>query len=65
MSLEPPQFNVPFAQGGNMTPQTYALLRGFYDALTEPKTSITMVSPDGSSWSITVSNAGALVVSPT
>jgi hypothetical protein len=63
MSLERPQKNVPLTEGGEMmNVQTYALLQGFYEALTEPKTSIRMQSPDGNLWDLSISNAGAVVV---
>jgi len=63
MSVEAPQINVPLTERGEMMNlETFALLQSYYEALTEPKTSIRMQSPDGSLFDVTVSNAGALVV---
>ena len=40
MSLEPPLINVPLTAGASMTPQTYALLKGYYDALVASQTTV-------------------------
>ena len=65
MSPDRPQKNVPLTESGEvMSLATYLLLLGYYEALSEPKTSIRMQSPDGSLFDVTVSNAGALVVTP-
>ena len=65
MSLNRPRKDVPLTESGEvMSLATYLLLLGYYEALSEPKTSIRMQSPDGSLFDVTVSNAGALVVTP-
>lgn len=63
MSLDPPQKNVPLTERGDMMSlETYLLLQAIYDRLTQPQTSFNMLSPNGTEYVITVSNAGALVV---
>ena len=41
MSIQPPQFNVPFSVDGKMTQETYAMLESFAKALTEAQATIT------------------------
>lgn len=64
MSLEPPQFNVPLTNNDRLTPQGYAVLKGFYDALALPQTSVLMQSPNGTRYVVTVTDGGALSVAP-
>lgn len=60
MTIEP-QINVPLSSSGVMTVETYAMLKSFYDAITDTN-AITLKSPNGTLYEVTVSDAGALVV---